>query len=293
MKLAGLIFLIVAYTLCIATIIVQIICYRKEMERKETIFFTVSFLLLIVSVIITKSFDLVDRIPGRALEVVFYMTSLLVAVSTPMNVHTERIIKKTALRNKIIIFFTAGIALLYLVSYFFHFEETGKILVLIYLNLSILYSMIVISKAKPSLSVLHREKIEKITARIFMIVFPLYALAVILNHFMGFIDESLFQGSIVLSIIAITLALSKLLDDLKRLTLFVPENTYQKEKIAYYQISNRETEVLDLLIKGYTYQVIGEKLFISLPTVKTHISNIYQKMNVGNKVELINRLNSN
>lgn len=37
-------------------------------------------------------------------------------------------------------------------------------------------------------------------------------------------------------------------------------------------------------------QEIDDKLFISLPTVKTHIRNIYQKTNVRNKVGLLNLL---
>ena len=60
-----------------------------------------------------------------------------------------------------------------------------------------------------------------------------------------------------------------------------------------YAISPREKDVLDLLVKGKSYNQIGEELYISLPTVKTHISNIYRKFEVNNKVELINLLNSN
>lgn len=52
-------------------------------------------------------------------------------------------------------------------------------------------------------------------------------------------------------------------------------------------ISPREKEVMDLIFVGDSYQVISDKLSISLSTVKTHISNIFRKTGTSNKVELI------
>ncbi len=50
----------------------------------------------------------------------------------------------------------------------------------------------------------------------------------------------------------------------------------------------REREIIMLLIEGYTKKEVGEKLFISELTVKTHIQNIYSKLGVSNRVELTN-----
>lgn len=44
-----------------------------------------------------------------------------------------------------------------------------------------------------------------------------------------------------------------------------------------YGITPRERDVMILLIQGQSYRNIIEALFISLPTVKTHISNLYRK----------------
>lgn len=53
------------------------------------------------------------------------------------------------------------------------------------------------------------------------------------------------------------------------------------------QLTEKETEVVKLLLKGYTYKVIAKNLFISENTIKYHIKNIYQKLNINNKMELI------
>lgn len=52
-------------------------------------------------------------------------------------------------------------------------------------------------------------------------------------------------------------------------------------------LSNREKELLELLAKGYRYKEIAEKLFISVETVRTHIRNIYEKLQVHSRTEAL------
>ncbi|MCL4512256.1 MAG: response regulator transcription factor [Bacteroidetes bacterium] len=52
-------------------------------------------------------------------------------------------------------------------------------------------------------------------------------------------------------------------------------------------LSQRETEVLQCLIDGYSYRVIAEKLFISVHTVRFHLHNIYEKLHVRSRAELV------
>jgi len=56
-----------------------------------------------------------------------------------------------------------------------------------------------------------------------------------------------------------------------------------------YDLSKRESEILNLLSKGYRYKEIGAKLFISTETVRTHIRNIYGKLQVQSRTEAINK----
>ncbi|MBI2257762.1 MAG: response regulator transcription factor [Flavobacteriia bacterium] len=65
----------------------------------------------------------------------------------------------------------------------------------------------------------------------------------------------------------------------------------EKEEISIekFDLSIRETEVLTLLSKGFDYKNIAERLFISPSTVRKHIENIYQKLQVHNKVEAIQK----
>lgn len=55
-----------------------------------------------------------------------------------------------------------------------------------------------------------------------------------------------------------------------------------------YGITNREKEIIQLIFAGKSNKENGEILFISEKTVKYHIYNIYRKLNIKNRIELIN-----
>ncbi len=54
-------------------------------------------------------------------------------------------------------------------------------------------------------------------------------------------------------------------------------------------LSNRENEILQLLAGGLLYKEIAARLFISAETVRKHVYHIYEKLQVGNRVEAINK----
>lgn len=56
-----------------------------------------------------------------------------------------------------------------------------------------------------------------------------------------------------------------------------------------FGLTLREREVLDLLAQGISNKEISQKLFISVETVKSHIKNIYKKLEVKNRVEAVKK----
>lgn len=53
------------------------------------------------------------------------------------------------------------------------------------------------------------------------------------------------------------------------------------------RLSPREREVLDLLVDGLAIAQIARRLFISGSTAKTHVANIYEKLNAGNRAQAV------
>ena len=70
-------------------------------------------------------------------------------------------------------------------------------------------------------------------------------------------------------------------------------NKLGKEKRSSYEndkLTVRENEVLAQLVNGLAYKEIANVLGISVTTVNDHIKNIYNKLNVNSKAELISKI---
>lgn len=64
------------------------------------------------------------------------------------------------------------------------------------------------------------------------------------------------------------------------------------EKITHIELlTERELEIVNYVCEGKSNKEIAEALFISQNTVRNHVYNIYRKLEVKNKIELINKLN--
>lgn len=53
------------------------------------------------------------------------------------------------------------------------------------------------------------------------------------------------------------------------------------------QLNERQKEILECIVKGMSYKLIAEKLFISVDTVRYHVKNIYEILQVHSRYELM------
>lgn len=56
---------------------------------------------------------------------------------------------------------------------------------------------------------------------------------------------------------------------------------------ANYNLSEREKQVLQFLVNGYSYKMIAAEMFIAIDTVRSHIKKIYEKLHVNSKSEAV------
>lgn len=58
----------------------------------------------------------------------------------------------------------------------------------------------------------------------------------------------------------------------------------------YFQtLTRREQEILEQLSRGFRYKEIADKFIVSVETVRTHIRNIYEKLQVNSRVEALKK----
>jgi len=67
----------------------------------------------------------------------------------------------------------------------------------------------------------------------------------------------------------------------------IPKMEKEEKEKNNYALSDRELEILKLTIDGYSYKQIAAKLFLSINTVKKHLTNIYHKLHVTSKAQAI------
>ena len=68
-----------------------------------------------------------------------------------------------------------------------------------------------------------------------------------------------------------------------------PTQEVDEKRIDELGISQREMEVLQLISQGLSNQEIAEKLFVSQSTIKTHVSNLFVKLDVKRRTQAVTR----
>jgi two-component system, NarL family, response regulator LiaR len=59
--------------------------------------------------------------------------------------------------------------------------------------------------------------------------------------------------------------------------------------VSQLGLSKRELEILGLLAQGHSNQEIAGRLFVSLSTVKTHIQNLFEKLDVKRRIQAVEK----
>ena len=76
-----------------------------------------------------------------------------------------------------------------------------------------------------------------------------------------------------------------------RMITALPANKSEKEEEAFLKaLSSREAEVAKWLVNGLSNSEIGEKMFISIRTVKAHLTSIFKKTGCRDRLELATRM---
>jgi DNA-binding NarL/FixJ family response regulator len=86
--------------------------------------------------------------------------------------------------------------------------------------------------------------------------------------------------------------LTEVFNNLNQTKNFAAKNSNElfNQNCDVYKLTSRERDIVKLICEGHKYKTIGVTLFISEKTVTKHVQNIFEKLQVSNKIELINKL---
>jgi DNA-binding NarL/FixJ family response regulator len=130
------------------------------------------------------------------------------------------------------------------------------------------------------------KRLKQINNKIAIIVFSVHENSKIVfealcNGAIGYITKNADKEKIVEALNTVVIGGAPMSTNIARM---VVESMHNK---ILHELTIRENEVLSLLSKGRTYASIAEELYVSVNTIKTHVKNIYEKLQIKNKDELI------
>ncbi len=113
---------------------------------------------------------------------------------------------------------------------------------------------------------------------------------IIINHAFEIYAGTIALLFTVLGIwIALKLTKPKIETQIIEKTIFTDNFILNENELHKLGLSKRELDVLQLMAHGLSNQEIAEKLFVSLNTIKTHTSNLFEKLDVKRRTQAIEK----
>jgi len=66
-------------------------------------------------------------------------------------------------------------------------------------------------------------------------------------------------------------------------------NSQQTKPVENVRLTKRELEILSLIVEGHSSKQVADMLFVSKRTVDFHLDNIYEKLQVTNRMQAMQR----
>jgi DNA-binding NarL/FixJ family response regulator len=105
----------------------------------------------------------------------------------------------------------------------------------------------------------------------------------------GYLTKSTPPAKLLEAIIEVKNGGSPMSAQIARKVVSAFQNNNQSASAEFESLSKREQEILLLLSKGFRYKEIAERIFVSVETVRTHVRNIYEKLQVNSRTEALNK----
>jgi len=247
------------------------------MENRETIWLTISLLLLLVSISVSPLFT-----EEKTSSFSTLLCMILVATTTFLDTLSQQKHSIPLRFKKIHLGIAAVLTVLLAISKPLELTVFSQWAVVVFLIFTVVISMLITRQTKAIRQFQHLEKSNKVFTLVFLTLTPTY----LIFHYAFEKEYKDFPIGFLLYTAFASLAIRKIYDDLQRLSLIKKDLAPEQQQFKNYALTKREQEIAILLQKGWTYQAIADELYIALPTVKSHASNLYKKCGVKTRNEL-------
>lgn len=227
---------------------------------------------------------------GKGLEyfgIIIIAYTLIKTLFQAQNRHVDRIIKNTFVLLSILTAFAFGIGM----TGFFYTRVVSRLNLFCTMIWEIVILLMIIIFSSSLLNKQRMRRDQKQSLPLFLLFY--------ITVFSIFFIQSLFRFEYQIFIIlasVLTMSLFPILWSRYELKLMgtsgSPANFNPdiiERFVQKYHISDREKEILEYLLRGYSNREIQHSLYLSPHTVKNHNYNLYKKLGVSNRTELMRK----
>ena len=224
-----------------------------------------------------------------ALGMIYYMTSILISFR---DIRIPSLYRKAVFLFGMIIFFGYLIRTIFPGTYSF-FVWLDFLRNYIFENIVVLESLFLILSLFFWADSIEKERVR--LARIFSLLYLLrylFSFILVLIYLKFPINEWIrfavgFVMLVLYNLLPFFWTRFFFLDYAKSMLHLIQKRVGLGEIFEKYSISKREAEIIELMLDGKSNRQIEKLLFISFHTVKNHISNIFRKLNLSSRYEMI------
>jgi DNA-binding CsgD family transcriptional regulator len=160
-------------------------------------------------------------------------------------------------------------------------------LALLYLSLNVL-----LRRGRPSKggALRHYERAIRFISALSLLLFPALLAIDFYRGFIPFIARAVPKGLHVLPAFYLLASIGALIGSAREILepgISVAPATPSEDFVKKYKLTKREAEIIPFLLEFLSYRQIGEKLYVSVGTVRTHLIHIYQKTGVKSRLGLL------
>lgn len=277
----------------------QLIYFLSRPQEKQRLYYLILLLILIVYNITGGLFpDPNINLPIAAQNSIAYGSGFLMASYIPYYFYKGFELETLRFHAVygVLVFFLLPFFIFFVVVY--SFNDNLDYAVRNGVVIPFFYSMVLLWQILRAIKIKYKDRNEEAFVEVIAVyaaVVPWAAMPMIAYFDLGQFIEVLFtnSGLLIITFMFLSKSVATARSEyqlLMELSLYGDRATTFEENSLNYNLTAREIEIIQLVREGDKYQDIADKLFITESTVKKHISNVFEKTDSSNRVELIHKL---
>ncbi len=298
---AFLLYTIVSFLLGVSAIAVILLLYLKTRNSRLVAHLVSSLFLSVLMIILC--INLYNKKTGQFPVLLRVTTECIPFACCGLVYSWPRLFRpatRTPWTKRAELFFaiTAGLMAAYF-AVFGYTPYSGFMVIALFadLSLAVLYLSlnVLLRKVRPVRGEMlrHYERAVRFISALSLLLFPALLAIDFFRGFIPFIARAVPKGLHVLPVFYLLASIGALMGSAREILepgITIASAMPSEKFFKKYKLTKREAEIVPFVLEFLSYREIGERLYVSVGTVRTHLIHIYQKTGVRTRLQLLQKI---